>query len=58
MNYRQYTKCVSAANHIGGQYVQVIIATAVSALPLRIGAGIVPGVLLIAIGASLAYCRW
>lgn len=58
MAYRQYTKCISAANHIGGQYVQVIIAAAVAALPLIFGAGVVPGVLLIVIGAILAYCRW
>lgn len=58
MAYRQYTKCVSAANHIGGQYVQVLIGAAVAALPLIFGAGLIPGVLLIAIGAIVAYCRW
>lgn len=58
MGYRQYTKCISASNHIGGQYVQVIVAAAVAVLPLLFGAGVIPGVLLVVIAAILTYCRW
>jgi len=59
MAYRQYTKCVSIGNYIGGQYAQVIIAAAVVALPL-IFAGVAagPAVMLVALAAILAYCRW
>lgn len=58
MAYRQYTKCVSVNNYIGKVAAQVIIAAAISALPLLAGAGFIPGVLIILLGAIIAYCRW
>ena len=59
MAYRQYTKCVSIGNYIGGQYAQVIIAAAVVALPLIfVGVAAGPAVMLVALAAVLAYCRW
>src|SRR5947209_7436037 len=58
MAYRQYTKCIAAKNHVGKQYAQVLIAAALAALPLAFGAGVIPGVLIVACGAIIAYCRW
>lgn len=58
MGYRQYTKCVSVNNYIGKAAAQVIIAAAVAAIPLLAGASVVPGVLIVLLGAIIAYCRW
>jgi hypothetical protein len=58
MTYRQFTKCVSVANHIGGQYAQILIAAAVAAIPLLAGAAVGPALLIIALTAIIAYCRW
>jgi len=58
MAYRQYTKCVSVDNYIGKVAAQVIIAAAIAAIPLLLGAAVIPGVLIFLLGAILAYCRW
>lgn len=58
MGYRQYTRCVSVNNYIGKWAAQAIIGAALGAIPLLAGAAVVPGVLLILLGAIIAYCRW
>jgi hypothetical protein len=58
MTYVQHTKCTSRANYIGSVAAQVIIAAAVMALPLLAGAGFVPGLAIVILGAIIAYCRW
>ncbi len=58
MAYKQYTKCVSRSNYIGAWAAQAIVGAAVGALPLIFGASLVPGVLMIALTAIIAYCRW
>jgi hypothetical protein len=56
--YRQYTHCVSVGNYIGNAAVQVIVAAAIAAIPLLAGATVGPALLLIALAAIIAYCRW
>lgn len=66
MAYRQFTKCTSPTNYIGGFVAQAIIGAAIAALPLIIviaaGAALAgPAALLglmIPVGAIIAYCRW
>ena len=58
MAYRQYTKCVSVDDYIGKWAAQVIIGAAIGAIPLLLGASVVPGVLIVLLGAIIAYCRW
>lgn len=58
MSYRQYTRCTSPTNYIGAPAAQAIIGAALAALLLVFGAAIVPGVLLVALGALIAFCRW
>lgn len=58
MAYRQYTQCTSVANHVGGVAAQTIIAAAVGAIPLLAGAALGPGLLIVALYALIAYCRW
>jgi hypothetical protein len=58
MSYVQRTRCTSRANYIGKWAAQVLIAAAVSALPLLAGASFVPGVAIVFLGAIIAYCRW
>jgi hypothetical protein len=56
---RQYTKCISPANHLGKNVAQVIIAAAVAALAVLLaGAALVPGVAIVVLTAIIAYCRW
>ncbi|MFX0579000.1 hypothetical protein [Nocardia nepalensis] len=56
---RQYTKCISRDNHIGGALVQALIAAAVVALPIVLfGGAVIPGVAVVALSAIIAYCRW
>jgi hypothetical protein len=56
---KQYTKCISIKNHIGGAVVQTIIGAAIAALPIILfGGAIAPGVGVIALTAIIAYCRW
>lgn len=58
MAYRQYTNCTSVSNYFGKQYIQMLIAAALGALPLLAGAALGPGLLIIALSAIIAYCRW
>jgi hypothetical protein len=58
MAYRQYTQCCSVSGHIGKVAAQILIAAAASALPLLFGASLIPGVLIVILGAIIAYCRW
>jgi hypothetical protein len=56
---RQYTKCISAGNHLGKLAAQVIIAAAATALPILLfGGALVPGVAVVVLSAIIAYCRW
>ncbi len=58
MAYRQYTQCTSFATHIGGAAAQVLIAAAIAAIPLLFGAALGPALLIVALTAIIAYCRW
>ncbi len=58
MGFRQYTKCTSVGNHVGGAAAQTIIAAAIGAIPLLAGAAAGPGLLILALYALIAYCRW
>lgn len=58
MAYRQYTKCVTPTNHVGGVIAQAIVAAAAGALPLLLFGTLIPGVAIIVLCAIIAYCNW
>jgi hypothetical protein len=62
MGFRQFTKCVDPSNFVGFLWVQYVMAggaaVAAGALALLLGGAFVPGLMIAALSAVIAYCLW
>jgi hypothetical protein len=62
MAFRQYTRCVDISNFVGFTWVQYVMAggaaAAAAALALLLGGAFIPGLMIGALSAVIAYCLW
>ena len=62
MAFRQYTKCVDISNFVGFTWVQYVMAggaaVVAGALALLLGGAFIPGLMIGALSAVIAYCLW
>lgn len=62
MAYRQYTRCASISSFVGFQWVQYVMvggtAVVAAALAFLLAAPFVPGLMIAALSAVIAYCLW
>jgi hypothetical protein len=62
MAYRQYTKCVDPSGFVGFTWVQYVMAGGAGVVAgyvaLLLSGAIVPGLLIAALSAIIAYCNW